>query len=135
MSRKAVALGAAVSHLSDDTPIYELTLNVLGYREHGEWAALALEMDLRGFGSSFQDAVQNLMELVRMQVSFAHFKSQPEMVLRPADPVWWDRFAEVRRDHLDALIRDRSRSDTSFDIAGIRIPPAYAIAQFSQSEA
>jgi hypothetical protein len=79
-----------VSHHSDDTPIYELTLNVLGYREHGEWAAIALEMDLRGFGSSFQGAVQNLMELVRMQVSFAHFKRQPEMVLRPADPIWWD---------------------------------------------
>jgi len=134
MSRKAAALGAAVSHVSPEA-IYELTLNVLGYREDGEWAAIALEMDLRAFGSSFQDAVQKLMELVRIQVSFAHFKGQPEMVLRPADPVWWDRFAEVRRDYLDALIRERSRSDTSYDIAGIRIPSAYAIAQFSQLEA
>ena len=136
MSRKAVSPGTAVSQVSpDDTAIYELTLNVLGYREHGEWTAIALEMDLRGFGSSFQDAVQNLMELVRMQVSFAHFKGQPELVLRPAEPVWWERFAEVRRDYLDALVTERSRSDTSFDIAGIRIPSAYAISQFSQSEA
>jgi hypothetical protein len=133
MARKAAALAADVS--PGDAAIYEITLNVVGYKEHGEWAAIALEMDLRGFGSSFQDAVQNLMELVRIQVSFAHFKGQPEMVLKPAEPVWWERFAEVRREHLDALIRERSRPDTSFDIAGIRIPAAYAIAQFSQSEA
>jgi hypothetical protein len=120
---------------SDAAAVYEITLNVLGYLDDEEWTAIALEMDLRGFGPTFHDAVESLMELVKMQVSFAHFKRQPEMVLRPAAPVWWERFAEVRRDHLDAIIRDRSRSDKSFDIAGIRIPPAYAIAQFFQAEA
>jgi len=32
----------------------QVTLNILGYREESEWVALALEMDLRGCGKTFE---------------------------------------------------------------------------------
>jgi hypothetical protein len=125
---------AAAVEASSEAPIYELTLNVLGY-EDGEWVALALEMDLRGYGPTFQDAVRELTDLVKTQVSFAHFKGQPEMVLKPAEPVWWERYAEVRRDRLDSLIRETSRPATGFEIAEIRLPPASPGTSFSQLDA
>ena len=64
----------------------ELTLSVLGYREEGEWVAVALEMDLRGYGSTFAHAAT---ELVATQIYFARFKGQPELIWKPADPVDW----------------------------------------------
>ena len=39
----------------------ELSINVLGYREEGQWVALALEMDLRGYGETFEAALRELM--------------------------------------------------------------------------
>jgi hypothetical protein len=35
---------------STKSNICNVTLNILGYREDNEWVALALEMDLRGYG-------------------------------------------------------------------------------------
>ena len=63
----------------------EITLNVLGYKEHSEWVALALEMDLRGYGATLNDALGELRELVGMKVSFAMHKRQPELIMKPAD--------------------------------------------------
>lgn len=115
-----------------DAAIYELTLNVLGYREETGWTALALEMDLRGYGESFKDAVEDLMDLVRMQISFAHFKGQPEMVWKPAEGAWWSLFAQVRRERLEASVAQTSQDEDDYGIAGLRIPPAHEIANFSQ---
>jgi hypothetical protein len=75
-----------------------MALNILGYKEDGEWIALALEMDLRGHGKTWQSALVELNELVAMQVGFAHFKGQPELICKPADPVWFQRSADTRRE-------------------------------------
>jgi hypothetical protein len=117
-----------------ETATYEFTLSVLGYREEGEWVALALEVDLRGFGSTFHEAVEDLRDLVRMQVSFAHYKGQPEMVWKPAEGVWWGLFLQVRRDFLEASVRERQPADDDYSIAGIRIPAAHEIASFSRAD-
>ena len=76
--------------------ICNVTLNILEYREDNEWVALALEMDLRGYGKIFNKAVNELQELVALQIGFAHYKGRPEMILKAADPIWFQRFAEVR---------------------------------------
>lgn len=72
---------------------FEIFLSVLGYEEDGEWVALALEMDLRGYGPTFEEAFSDLRDLVMMQISFALFKGQPGLIEYPADIVWWERFA------------------------------------------
>lgn len=68
-----------------------LSLNVLGYWDEQEqaWVALALEMDLRGYGPTFEAAEAELEEVVGMQIRFALFKGQPEMMWKPAEPVYW----------------------------------------------
>lgn len=105
-----------------------ISLNVLGYQEEqGGWVALALEMDLRGYGETFDEAFEDLADLVNMQISFSRFKGQPELIWKAADPVWFERFAETRREHLEALVRDAELSHPEYSIAGLPIPPAHVI--------
>lgn len=100
----------------------DINLNVLGYRDGDEWIALALEMDLRGYGGSFEEALEDLRELVNMQISFSRFKGQPELIWKAADPIWFERFAEVRREYLEALVRETEVSEPEYSIAGLPIP-------------
>ncbi len=65
-----------------------ITLSILGYQEDEEWVALALEMDLRGYGPTFEEALGELRDPVAAQISFALFKGQPDMIWKPAEGVW-----------------------------------------------
>ena len=108
-----------------DISVSTVTLNVLGYKEETEWVALALEMDLRGYGATFKEALNELADLVTTQVSFAQFKGQPELIWKPAEPIWFERFADVRREHLNALVQKREPIGSSYDVAGL--PLSYII--------
>ena len=110
-----------------------MTLNVLGYREEDEWVALALEMDLRGYGETFEDAFKELEELVGMQIGFSRFKGQPELIWKAAEPIWFERFAEVRREYLEALVRDSEVTEPEYSIAGLPIPSAQVLEGFRSS--
>ena len=79
---------------------YDMTMNVLGFRENDSWCALGLEVDIRGYGETFEKACENLEDLVLMQITFAIQKDQPDMIWRPADPVYFERFSEQRRRQL-----------------------------------
>lgn len=104
-----------------------VTLNVLGYQESKEWAALALEMDLRGYGKTFDEALKELKDLVEIQISFALFKGKPEMIFRPADPVWFERFADFRRSCLTEMFTSSHHSHGNYEVAGLPIPSAHVI--------
>jgi hypothetical protein len=73
-----------------------ITFNVLGYREDGEWVALALELDLRGYGPTFETACVELEDLARAQISFALEMGKPEMIWFPAEQPYFDLFSKVR---------------------------------------
>jgi hypothetical protein len=112
-----------------------VVLNVLGYREDEEWVALALEMDVRGYGKTFGEALQELQVLVSAQLRFARFKAQADLVWRPAEPVWFERFADARRERLNALVQARELADPAYDVAGLVIPwtdPSARKSQFIQ---
>lgn len=111
--------------LPAETP--EIVVNVLGYREDDMWVALGLEIDIRGYGETFEKALEELRDLTSMQISFAQFKGQPEMIWRPADPVWFERFAEIRTQRLRNLTKEPGdRAD--YQIRGLPIPPPHIIA-------
>src|SRR5947199_10333163 len=92
---------------STEAAFRDAVFNVLGYREETEWVALALELDLRGYGKTFDEALRELWDLVVTQIGFALFEGQPEMIWRAAEPVWFERFAETRRERLESLLRER----------------------------
>ena len=64
----------------------EVYVSVLGYREDDHWCALALEMDLRGYGQSFGEALKDLQESITMHIGFALFKNEPGMIFFPPIP-------------------------------------------------
>jgi hypothetical protein len=109
------------------TNFCEGTINVLGYREDDEWVALALEMDLRGYGDTFEAALEELFECVTMQISFAQFKGEPDMILHPAASEFFSLFAQVRQDILQAITRSGSMQDMEYHAGGIPIPPPHVI--------
>jgi hypothetical protein len=111
---------------------FPVSLNILGYRDDDEWVALALEMDIRGYGASFGDALEDLRDLVFMQISFAHFKGQSEMILKPADPIWFERFAAARQDVLAHILSPESAENADFLPAGMELPSPHVIAKISQ---
>ena len=114
---------------------FEIGWNILGYKAEGEWVALALEMDLRGYGKTWDEALANLRDLALMQIGFARFKRQPEMIFKPADPVWFQLFAEVRRAKFEEAVRagtaDRSMSD--YQTGALPIPSAHLIAKIQKN--
>ena len=105
----------------------EFFLSVLGYREDEECVALALEMDIRGTGPTFEKALDNLLELVAMQISFARFKGQPEMILRPAEAVWFNLYAQVRAEAMRAILSDEAISP-DYVASCLHVPPAHIVA-------
>jgi hypothetical protein len=62
-----------------------ITYTAVGYEEEGEWVAHSLEMDLQGFGATFELALEELKELVALQISFAWFKRQPELIWKQSE--------------------------------------------------
>ena len=99
---------------------FRIAADVLGYREAEGHVALALEMDLRGYGSSFEEALHDLEEQVAMQLSFALCKhGTVDMAMRPAEAVYFERFAEAKRE----AIAPRGRgSGRGFSAASIPYP-------------
>ncbi len=75
----------------------EITVNVLGFFDETEsaWTAMALEMDLRAWGNTFEEVLKELVNLICTQISFALFKKQPDMILKPADPKWTELYTQV----------------------------------------
>ena len=84
-------------------PMRRTPIDVLGYREEQNFVALALEMDLRGYGSSFGEALRDLEWQVALQLGFALYKHGAiGMALRPAEAVYLERFAAAKRETIAA---------------------------------
>ena len=108
-----------------------ISLSVLGYREENDWVALALEMDLRGYGATIDEALTELAELVAMQMSFARFKGQPEMISKPAESIYWRLFETAMQDHLRDLTLSSVPSNPEYEARSLPLPPAHVIAELS----
>jgi hypothetical protein len=104
----------------------EIYLNVLGYKKEGEWIALALEMDIRGFGATFEEALKDMLELVKMQIGFAVFKKQPSMIFHPANPKYFLLYQELKDERIQRFGLENEEEE--FAICGMPLPPPHLIA-------
>ena len=104
----------------------EATLSILGYREEGEWVALALEMDLRGYGETWEEALEELKDVVLMQINFAHFKEHPEMIWKDAEERYWRMFREVQRARFFQAMVESSAEERH--AGGLAIPTPHVLA-------
>ncbi|MGD0100496.1 MAG: hypothetical protein ABSC60_09135 [Acidobacteriota bacterium] len=105
-----------------------VSFNILGYREDNEWVALALEMDLRGYGKTFEEAHKELQDLVNVQIGFALAKDHPEMIFKPADPIWFEVFAQSRHTCLAEMLKpSHNTAHSDYEVATLQIPAAHVI--------
>ena len=72
-------------------------VSVIVFREDSGWTALALEMNIRGYGQTEKGAIKDVMEMMLAQVSFAVQMGHPESVWHPAEAKYWQMFSEARR--------------------------------------
>ena len=71
----------ATRNESDSTGV---KVSVLGYKEHDDWVAHALEMDIIGVGDTWEDALSVLGENIHAQVSFAKYRGDDSLIFQPA---------------------------------------------------
>jgi hypothetical protein len=118
---------------------FEGQIRILGFREGSQWVAIALEMDLWGYGQSFEAALQDLRDLVLMQVTFALSIDNPEMVWRDAEPAYFLVYERVRREELRSRLAQASQPPTDYQTGGLAVPHPDVIkgpgSQFTQSHA
>jgi len=68
----------------DDT--YDLSFRVVVYRDGDFWDAHALELDIVGCGETPDEALDELIELIECQVSFAIQTGDPSLINQEAPP-------------------------------------------------
>src|SRR6266498_3840234 len=88
--------------MSEERKTFEVS--VLVFREGSTWTALVLEMDLRGHGSTRKAAMDDVLEMLLAQVSFAVQRGHPESVWHPAEDKYWRMWEQARRNRFVAEI-------------------------------
>jgi hypothetical protein len=106
-------------------------LSVLGYVEDGEHVALALEMDLRGYGESFEEAFEALKDLVNAQLGFAMYKhGNIESAIFPAEERYFEMYNQARLEAIKGAFVDiKRRRKRGVFTTGMELPDPHVIAQ------
>ncbi|MEA2328421.1 MAG: hypothetical protein QOE68_3380 [Thermoanaerobaculia bacterium] len=86
----------------DEAKAFEVS--VIVFREGSTWTALALEMDIRGYGSSRKAAVDDALAMITAQVSFAVQMGHAESVWKPAEEKYRRMWENARRNQFMAEI-------------------------------
>ena len=78
-------------------PGQTFSVRVLGLHEDGEWCAIALDMSLRGYGATFEEALEELRDAIEDQVSFAVQHNTLDEIWIPADPQYVELYQRARQ--------------------------------------
>jgi hypothetical protein len=87
--------------------LFSISLRVLLWEEDGEVFAHALEVDLLGSGPTEQTALDDLLQALDTQVSFAALHNHESSIPHPAPKEDFDRWEELHRESLPGLPRSR----------------------------
>lgn len=97
-----------MADLVPETPFHvrsDIELRVLVYQDAdeaapGEWIAVALEMDLRGYGKTVNDALAELASVVKTQIEFAIFKQNLSLIFFEAEKKYFEMYEQRLREAL-----------------------------------
>jgi len=84
---------------------FSISLRVLLWEEEGEVYAHALEVDLLGTGPTEEAALDDLLQALDTQVSFAALQNDEKAIPHPAPKEDFDRWEELHRESLPGLPR------------------------------
>ena len=110
-------------------------LNILGVREDDKWCAIALEMSLRGYGETFEEALDDLKETIIVQVTYAiKHHSSIDHILIPAESHYFEIFAIAKREALKQSFSKRGPSQQAEYLMGSMPVPRIKTSVFLQPE-
>ncbi len=92
----------------------QFSTRVLGVHEEGHWCVIALEMSLRGYGSTFNEALENLHDTIEAQVSFALQHDTLDSIWKPAEPHYVELYQSVRNRSMRHYL-ESSEEDVGFN--------------------
>lgn len=93
--------------LAERQHVFEISLRVLVSREAGEVVAHALELDLLGCGPDEQSAMDDLVQAIETQVSFAATRREENLIGFPAPQEDFDLWEKIHRANLPGFPRTR----------------------------
>lgn len=96
-----------VIRMSESPDSLDFHVKVLGIKSVDGFSAVALEMDLWGYGDTKEQAVEDLNDNIRMQISFAMQKNDLSLLERPAP----DEYQEMYRQCMFKFIKQESVKD------------------------
>jgi len=100
----------------------ETPFNVLGFLQNdGEWATVALELDLWGYGDTKEESIHELMETIAAQLSFVEYKEDPDLIFKNAPMEYFQIFTEVKARSLRAKV-EHSAQETGYFAGGMPFP-------------
>lgn len=81
--------------MSTEPKVFEA--RVIVFREDSTWTALALEMDVRGYGDEPDAAMKDVVDMLTAQITYAVQMGHPESVWHRAEERYWEMWEEARR--------------------------------------
>lgn len=106
---------------------HQYTVRVLGVHEDGEWCAIALEMSLRGYGATFEEALDDLSAAIEAQVSFALQYGILDNIWTPAEPHYVQLYERARREGIRHYLVERDEEfppEDEYAAADLALPKA-----------
>lgn len=102
----------------------EIRVSVLGVREDDMYCAIALEMSLRGYGDSFDEASENLLEAIEAQISFAVQHDTLDQIFIPAEPHYHKLYADIKRETMKKGILNKGLGLPDYMVRDLVLPQA-----------
>lgn len=81
-----------------------MDLAVLGLTEDGEWCAIALDMRIRAYGETFDQAFEELRDAVKAQITFALEHGGDAGISFPAEEKYIRMYAQARHREVETLL-------------------------------
>ncbi len=75
----------------------DFQLDVLLYREDGQWAAHCLQLDLVECRRKVEAAESDILDVIRAHIEWALEHDNMEHLFHPAPPEYWKMFLTARR--------------------------------------
>jgi predicted RNase H-like HicB family nuclease len=96
---------------------------VLGYEEDGKFVAHILEMDLRGYGATVEEAFREVEAMGDAHIEFATERENLDLIFRPAEKKYFEMWEQVQRELFFAEVRmaqmkEQLRSRSHVDVPG-----------------
>lgn len=86
--------------MANKLPDTGFNVDVLVFKDEGQFSAVAINMDIWGHGDKINEAVEECMGNVAAQVSFALQKEDLSLLDFPSEQCYLDMFKEARLDEL-----------------------------------